>query len=60
MNRQLSQQEIDAVFETMQDHRKDTPAAKFDFRRPARIPRFGGPSGERRGRKNHPRNPSTF
>ena len=39
MNRQLSQQEIDAVFETMQDHRKDTPAAKFDFRRPDRIPK---------------------
>ena len=39
VNRQLSQQEIDAVFETMQDHRKDTPAAKFDFRRPDRIPK---------------------
>ncbi len=39
MNRQLSQQEIDAVFETMHDHRRDTPAAKFDFRRPDRIPK---------------------
>ncbi len=39
MNRQLSQQEIDAVFQNRQDRRRDTPAAKFDFRRPDRIPK---------------------
>ena len=39
MNRQLSQQEIDAVFQNMQDHRRETPAVKFDFRRPDRIPK---------------------
>jgi flagellar motor switch protein FliM len=39
VNRQLSQQEIDAVFQNMQDHRRETPAAKFDFRRPDRIPK---------------------
>ncbi|MGA3095950.1 MAG: flagellar motor switch protein FliM [Bryobacteraceae bacterium] len=39
MGRQLSQQEIDAVFENAQDHRRDSPAAKFDFRRPDRIPK---------------------
>jgi len=39
VNRQLTQQEIDAVFENMQDHRRETPAAKFDFRRPDRIPK---------------------
>jgi flagellar motor switch protein FliM len=39
LNRQLSQQEIDAVFQNMQDHRRETPAVKFDFRRPDRIPK---------------------
>jgi flagellar motor switch protein FliM len=39
VGRQLSQQEIDAVFENAQDHRRDSPAAKFDFRRPDRIPK---------------------
>ena len=39
MSRQLSQQEIDAVFQNMQDHRRETPATKFDFRRPDRIPK---------------------
>ena len=39
MNRQLSQQEIDAVFQNMQASRRETPAAKFDFRRPDRIPK---------------------
>ncbi len=39
MNRQLSQQEIDAVFQNMQDHRRESPAIKFDFRRPDRIPK---------------------
>jgi flagellar motor switch protein FliM len=39
VNRQLSQQEIDAVFQNMQDHRRETPATKFDFRRPDRIPK---------------------
>lgn len=39
MSRQLSQQEIDAVFENIQDHKRDSPAVKFDFRRPDRIPK---------------------
>jgi flagellar motor switch protein FliM len=39
VNRQLSQQEIDAVFQNMQDHRRESPAVKFDFRRPDRIPK---------------------
>ena len=39
MNRQLSQQEIDAVFQNVQDHRRESPAVKFDFRRPDRIPK---------------------
>jgi flagellar motor switch protein FliM len=39
LGRQLSQQEIDAVFENLQDRRRETPAAKFDFRRPDRIPK---------------------
>lgn len=38
MSRQLSQQEIDAVFENLHE-RKETPAARFDFRRPDRIPK---------------------
>lgn len=37
MSRQLSQQEIDAVFETKQERKKDVPAVRFDFRRPDRI-----------------------
>ena len=37
MNRQLSQQEIDAVFQNRQDHKRESPAVKFDFRRPDRI-----------------------
>jgi flagellar motor switch protein FliM len=39
LNRQLSQQEIDAVFQNSQDRKRETPAAKFDFRRPDRIPK---------------------
>jgi len=39
LNRQLSQQEIDAVFQNMQDHKRESPAVKFDFRRPDRIPK---------------------
>jgi len=39
LSRQLSQQEIDAVFQNMQDRRRDTPAVRFDFRRPDRIPK---------------------
>jgi flagellar motor switch protein FliM len=39
LSRQLSQQEIDAVFQNMQDHRREVPAVKFDFRRPDRIPK---------------------
>jgi flagellar motor switch protein FliM len=38
LSRQLSQQEIDAVFD-VQDRRGGAPAAKFDFRRPDRIPK---------------------
>ncbi len=39
MSRQLSQQEIDAVFQNMQDRKRETPAVRFDFRRPDRIPK---------------------
>ena len=39
VNRQLSQQEIDAVFESLHERRRETPAAQFDFRRPDRIPK---------------------
>ena len=39
MSRQLSQQEIDAVFQNMQDHKREAPAVHFDFRRPDRIPK---------------------
>ena len=39
MSRQLTQQEIDAVFQNMQDHRREAPAVRFDFRRPDRIPK---------------------
>jgi flagellar motor switch protein FliM len=39
VSRQLSQQEIDAVFQNMQDHKRETPAVRFDFRRPDRIPK---------------------
>ncbi len=39
MNRQLSQAEIDAVFQNLRDRKHDTPATKFDFRRPDRIPK---------------------
>ena len=39
MSRQLSQQEIDAVFEHKQERKRDVPAERFDFRRPDRIPK---------------------
>ena len=39
MSRQLSQQEIDAVFQNVQDHKREAPAVRFDFRRPDRIPK---------------------
>jgi flagellar motor switch protein FliM len=39
VSRQLSQQEIDAVFQNVQDKKRETPAVKFDFRRPDRIPK---------------------
>jgi flagellar motor switch protein FliM len=40
MSRQLSQQEIDAVFLKTRDRGPDKkPAARFDFRRPDRIPK---------------------
>ena len=39
MSRQLSQQEIDAVFQNRQDRKRETPAVRFDFRRPDRIPK---------------------
>jgi flagellar motor switch protein FliM len=38
MSRQLTQQEIDAVFQK-QDRKRDTATARFDFRRPDRIPK---------------------
>jgi flagellar motor switch protein FliM len=39
VSRQLSQQEIDAVFQNVQERKRETPAVKFDFRRPDRIPK---------------------
>ncbi len=39
MSRQLSQQEIDAVFENIQENKRESPTVKFDFRRPDRIPK---------------------
>jgi len=39
LSRQLSQQEIDAVFQNIQERKRDAPAVKFDFRRPDRIPK---------------------
>jgi flagellar motor switch protein FliM len=39
LSRELSQQEIDAVFQNMTDRKRETPAVKFDFRRPDRIPK---------------------
>ena len=39
MSRQLSQQEIDAVFQNVHDRKRDSPAVRFDFRRPDRIPK---------------------
>jgi hypothetical protein len=39
VSRELSQQEIDAVFQNKTDRKRDTPAVKFDFRRPDRIPK---------------------
>jgi flagellar motor switch protein FliM len=38
MSRQLTQQEIDAVFQKP-DRKRDSAAARFDFRRPDRIPK---------------------
>src|SRR5258706_212880 len=37
--RQLSQQEIDAVFQNIEDRKREASAVKFDFRRPDRIPK---------------------
>ena len=39
MSRELSQQEIDAVFQNLTDRKRETPAVRFDFRRPDRIPK---------------------
>ncbi len=39
MSRQLSQQEIDAVFQNISERKRETPAVRFDFRRPDRIPK---------------------
>ena len=39
MSRQLTQQEIDAVFQNIQERKRESPAVKFDFRRPDRIPK---------------------
>src|SRR5437764_10895594 len=37
MSRELSQQEIDAVFRNLQDRKGDDAPTAFDFRRPDRI-----------------------
>jgi flagellar motor switch protein FliM len=37
--RELSQQEIDAVFQNAGERKRETPAVRFDFRRPDRIPK---------------------
>jgi flagellar motor switch protein FliM len=39
LSRQLSQQEIDAVFQNLHEPKRGAPAARFDFRRPDRIPK---------------------
>lgn len=39
LSRQLSQTEIDAVFQNMQERKREAPTVKFDFRRPDRIPK---------------------
>jgi flagellar motor switch protein FliM len=39
VSRQLSQQEIDAVFQNKQGGKREAPAVSFDFRRPDRIPK---------------------
>jgi flagellar motor switch protein FliM len=39
LGRQLSQQEIDAVFQNAQDRKREVSAIRFDFRRPDRIPK---------------------
>ena len=39
MGRQLSQQEIDDVFQNAQERKREVPAVRFDFRRPDRIPK---------------------
>lgn len=39
MSRQLSQQEIDAIFQASPGHHAQVPATLFDFRRPDRIPK---------------------
>src|ERR1700731_2412899 len=39
LNRQLSQNEIDAVFQNPKEKKPESPAEKFDFQRPDRIPK---------------------
>jgi flagellar motor switch protein FliM len=39
VSRELSQQEIDAVFQNLQDRKREAPTVRFDFRRPDRIPK---------------------
>jgi flagellar motor switch protein FliM len=39
MSRQLTQQEIDAVFQNLRNRKREAPAVRFDFRRPDRIPK---------------------
>ena len=39
MSRQLSQVEIDGVFQSLRERKREVPAVKFDFRRPDRIPK---------------------
>src|SRR5215472_13329817 len=37
VSRQLTQQEIDAVFQSLHEKKREAPTVKFDFRRPDRI-----------------------
>jgi len=39
LSRQLSQVEIDGVFQSLRERKREVPAVKFDFRRPDRIPK---------------------
>jgi flagellar motor switch protein FliM len=39
VSRELTQQEIDAVFQSLRSSKREAPTIKFDFRRPDRIPK---------------------